>query len=102
MFKNPKQEKQVLLPKSRGLPIPNNVSLHLTRKQYVDSFPYSDYATMTQAVSQLECSFSQPSNRAPSIICLARKSGRPLIHANSLPQTQLSNKHDSLTNIQAA
>lgn len=61
-FKNPKPEKQVLLPKSRGLPIPNDVSLHSTQKQYVDSLPYSDYATMTHAVSQLECSFSQPSN----------------------------------------
>lgn len=42
---------------------------------------YSDYATVTQIVSHLEYPVSQPSNHG-----LVRKSGRPLIQA----QTQLS------------
>lgn len=58
--------------------------------------------TMTQSVTQPDYSACQPSNSEPSIICLAKKSGRPLFHSNSLPQTELSNKLDSLTNVQTA
>lgn len=57
--------------------------MYLTQKQIVDWLFHSDYVTMTQAVSQPKHSSSQPSNSEPSIICLARESGRPLIHANS-------------------
>lgn len=58
--------------------------------------------TMTQSVTQPDYSACQPSNSEPSIICLAKKSGRPLFHSNSLPQTELSNKLDGLTNVQTA
>lgn len=58
--------------------------------------------TMTQSVTQPDYSACQPSNSEPSIICLAKKSGRPLLHSNSLPQTELSNKLDGLTNVQSA
>ena len=68
--------------------------LPFTQNQLANSLFHSDYVTMTQAVSQPEHSSSQTSNREPSIICLAKESGRPLIHANSLPQTELSNKFD--------
>lgn len=75
------------------------VSLHLTQKQKCGPF---HSVTMTQSVTQPDYSACQPSNSEPSIICLAKKSGRPLFHSNSLPQTELSNKLDGLTNVQSA
>jgi len=45
---------------------------------------------MTQPVSQPNYLDSQPSHSEPSILCLTRKSGRPLSHVHSLSLPKLS------------